>query len=42
MNFTCPNCNKKMFEVYHNGKYISHGCKNCKEFFELENVKEFT
>ena len=42
MNFTCPDCNEKMFEVYDNGKYVSHGCMHCHVFFELVNVKEFT
>jgi len=39
--FTCPKCNTTMMIFSENGKYVSHGCKKCKEFFELENIEEF-
>ena len=27
--------------LHFNNEYVTHACKKCKIFFELENIKEF-
>ena len=33
----CPDCKKRMIVFFDNDVYVSHGCKQCKFFRELEN-----
>lgn len=42
MKFSCPKCNDEMIMILFNGEYQAHGCKKCKLFYELENIKDFT
>ncbi len=37
----CPDCKKRMIVFYDNDVYVSHGCKQCKFFRELENIEEY-
>lgn len=37
----CPDCGSKMFVIFCNDEYQTHGCANCQKFIKLENYDDF-